>query len=102
MVAYVEQHVRERRAHLPRCPQDTEMEAIREHSAAAMKDAIERPRESGADRHHATSQSGGIRGFDEQVGVGVLQAVVDEPEIAAVARASERMLDRTYQRRSPK
>ncbi len=71
------------------------MIAIGEHAPAPLRDAIDRPREPRADRHHAAPEGVAVVRLDDEMGMVALQRVVHEPKVGTRAAGGEGPLDLT-------
>jgi len=96
MPAGVEQHVRERCPYLARGSQRVQMEPLREHPPAATEHPVHCPHDACADGHHAACERAGVVRLHDQVGMRVLKRVMDEAEVASLARFGKAALDRAY------
>ena len=92
MPARIEQHVGERVPHLLRRLQHAQVIALEEHRPGAPERPVHRAREPRRKRHHPAPERLPIVGLDDQMRVIVLDRVVDEPEVAALAGLAERRL----------
>ena len=72
------------------------MIAIGQHAPAPLRDAIDRPREPRADRHHAAPEGVAVVRLDDEMGVVALQRVVHEPKVGTRAAGGEGPLDLTH------
>jgi hypothetical protein len=95
MTPGVQEDVGQRISDFPRRSQDSRMESFRKNPTAATERPVQCTRDARADGRHAASERPCVRCFDEKVGVGDLQGVVNEPEVAAVAGGGEALLERT-------
>lgn len=64
-----------------------------EHRTPPARDPVDGAGQPRADRLHPAAERRGIVRFDDQVGMGVLQRIVHEPEARTVATGRERTLD---------
>ena len=69
------------------------MEPFGENSPPATKRPVQRACDARADRHHAAPKRIRVACFDEQMRMGGLQRVVNEPEVTAVAGRRKAPLD---------
>ena len=88
MLSNVEQYVRERVTDLTWRRETSEVISVSKDPAAHAEDSLRGTREAGAERHHPACQSCGIIGLDDEVRVVALQGVVDDTEVATIARAA--------------
>jgi len=63
--------------------------AVREHGAAAAEDAVHRPSQARGDRLHSGSEISLARWLDDRMQVIVLDRVVNQPEVPALARSRQ-------------
>lgn len=85
-------------SHLGRGTQHVDVEAIREHGAPARVDPVHGPGETGSDRLHAARELASVRGFHDEVGVVVLEGVVNQAKAAAtLSDLAEAPLERPHE-----
>ena len=94
MAPGVEEHGGEGVPDFPRRSQDTRVKALGEDSPAPAERPVEREHHAGAERHHAAGERACVGCFDEQVSVCVLERVLNQPEVTAIAGRGEAALER--------
>ncbi len=85
----VQQHVRNRVAHLARRAKDVQMEAIRQNAASQPEHACSRVRDARPDRLHARGEVAAGRCFNDEMNVVTLQRVVHHAEPSAVPNGAQ-------------
>ena len=93
MAPTIEQHVAQGVAHLARRLQHVQVVALGQDPPRPLKDPVDRAGEARPDRFHPPAERRPTAGLDHQVDVVALDRVVDDPELAALARGSEGALD---------
>ena len=95
MASRIEQHVRERVAHLAWCPQHVQVEAVRQNGTAPREDSIHGSRQARGEGFHAAGELLRAGGLYEHVHVVGLDGIMHEAEpprshAAAKLRSSSR------------
>ena len=85
----VQQHVGQRVPHFARCAQDVQVVAIGEHGPVKAEDTVHGPGKSRTERLHSAREIARARGLDHGVHVIVLDRVVNQPEVPALARSRQ-------------
>ena len=78
--------------HLPRRAQHAQVVAVREDTPAPPERPVHGECEARGEGFHAAGERLASGGLDDEVGVVVLEGVVDEPEASALAAAAEGVL----------
>ena len=94
MAPGVQEHVGQGVPNFPGRSQDARVKALGKDSPAAAEGPVEPERDAGAKRHHAAGERARVGRFDEEVSVGGLEGVVNQPEVTAVAGSREAAFER--------
>jgi hypothetical protein len=101
VLARIEQHVRQRVAHLAGSSQSADVVAAEKYGAHSVEDAIDSSRYARADRLHPTSQRLPARCFDDEMQVIALDRELGDAELTALARRGEATAQLPKKRASP-
>ena len=93
MTACVEKHVREGGPYFTRRAQHVEVIAVREYRSAAAKRSVQRPCDAGAHGVHPARERPGIGRLYHEMCVCVLERVMNEAKVPAVADRREAVLE---------
>jgi len=99
MLARIEKDVRKRRPDFTRRPERAVVVSPVQDCAAPTEDPVHCARESRSETLDSIRERRSAVGFDQQVHVIVLERVVDDAEIPALAERSERYFDLTHEAR---
>jgi len=94
MTARIQKDIRERVPDLAWRAEDASVKPFGDHRTAAAEGPVQRTRDAGADGHHPATERFRVRRLHDEVRVRVLQAVVNDAEVAARANGGEAALER--------
>jgi hypothetical protein len=93
MLPHVLDRVGDRVPHLARRPQHPQVVAIHKSGTPASERPVHSPREARGERLHSSAQRDRVIRLDHEVGMGALDGIVDDAEVAALGERAERRLD---------
>lgn len=83
MLSRIQQHVGERRSHLPRRAERAMVITPVEHGSAPIEDPIHCPSQACAKALHSVRQRRGPLRFDDKMDVVVLERILDDAEVCS-------------------